>query len=130
MLGSAGIFAPSERRCTWPTPSWKRPSGPPGLAYLADDGVASPDGTPDDSDLQWPGTELEHSALFTDVRQSLLVRRFDCLGQDYVGHLSTISAYLQLPVAEREVVLDRSPGRAPDRVALVADLTLHLARRV
>jgi hypothetical protein len=47
---------------------------------------------------------------------------------DYVGHLSTISAYLELPVSVRERVLDRIHAVLPERVTLVADLTLHLAR--
>ena len=97
-------------------------------AYLPDDGVPSPDGTPDDSDLQWPGTELEHSALFTDVRQSTLVRRFELSAQDYVGHLSTISAYLQLPDTDRAHVLREIREALPARIDVTADITLHLAR--
>ena len=98
------------------------------LAYLADDGVPSPDGTPEDSDLQWPRTELEHSTLFTDVRQSTRERRLELSAQDYIGHLSTISAYLQLPAAVRERVLREIGDALPARVAVSADLTLHLAR--
>ena len=97
-------------------------------AYVVDDGVPSPDGTPEDSDLQWPGTELEHSALFTDVRQSMLERRFALSAQDYVGHLSTISAYLQLPAGVREQALREIGEVLPARVDVTADITLHLAR--
>jgi hypothetical protein len=49
--------------------------------------------------------------------------------QDYVGHLSTISAYLQLPVSVRSEVLDRVLDVLPERVTLVGDITLHLARK-
>jgi len=48
--------------------------------------------------------------------------------RDYVGHLSTISAYLELPDPVREGVLSRVLDVLPERVALVADITLHLAR--
>ena len=96
--------------------------------YLADDGVPSPDGTPEDSPMQWPGTELAASALFADVRQSSIERRLTMSAHDYVGHLSTISAYLELPDPVREGVLSRVLDVLPERVALVADITLHLAR--
>ncbi len=96
--------------------------------FLADDGVPSPDGTPTDSPMQWPGTELVRSSRFVDVRQSTIERRTEMSALDYVGHLSTISAYLQLPASVRERVLDRILGVLPERVTVVADLTLHVAR--
>jgi hypothetical protein len=91
-------------------------------------GRASPDGTPADSAMQWPGTELTRSDRFTDVRQSVVPRRTTVPASEYVGHLSTISAYLTLPDPVRADVLDRILRVLPARVALVADLTLHLAR--
>ena len=97
--------------------------------YLDDDQIPSPDGTPADSPMQWPGTELTGSALFTDVRQSTIERRPTVTARHYVGHLSTISAYLELPEPVRGEVLGRILQVLPDRVALNADLTLHLARR-
>ena len=96
--------------------------------FLADDGVPSPDGTPADSPMQWPGSELVRSNRFTDVRQSTIERRTAMSALDYVGHLSTISAYLELPVPVRERVLDQVLGVLPERVTVVADLTLHVAR--
>ncbi len=96
--------------------------------FLADDGVPSPDGTPTDSPMQWPGTELVRSSSFIDVRQSTIERRTVMSALDYVGHLSTISAYLELPVPVRERVLDQILGVLPERVTVVADLTLHVAR--
>jgi len=98
--------------------------------FLADDDVPSPDGTPADSPLQWPGTELAQSDRFVDVRQSTIERRTTMSAREYVGHLSTISAYLELPASDRERALDRILGVLPERVTLVADLTLHLARKV
>lgn len=96
--------------------------------FLADDGVPSPGGTPTDSPMQWPGTELVRSGRFVDVRQSVIERRTTMSARDYVGHLSTISAYLTLPDSVRERVLDRILGVLPARVTVVADLTVHVAR--
>jgi hypothetical protein len=97
--------------------------------YLADDGVPSPDGTPTSSEMQWPGTELTRDDLFVDVRQSTIERRTTMSASDYVGHLSTVSAYLELPVPSREHVFREIFRVLPARVSVVADLTLHLARK-
>ena len=97
-------------------------------AFLADDDVPSPDGTADDSPMQWPGTELTRTGLFADVRQSRLERRVSMSGPDYVAHLATISAYLELPAAVRQQVLARILTVLPERLTLDADITLHLAR--
>lgn len=96
--------------------------------YLPDDGVSSPDGTPEDSSMQWPGTELCQSDLFTDIRQIPIERRVVMSAEEYVGHLSTLSAYLQLSAAVRAEVFDLVLGVLPAHVTLNADLTLHLAR--
>ena len=98
--------------------------------YLPDDEVPSPDGTPADSPLQWPGSELEASEWFDDVRQVLVERRSTVPAVDFVGLLSTVSAYLELDPDVRDTVLRRIHGVLPDRVAVAADITLHLARRV
>jgi SAM-dependent methyltransferase len=97
--------------------------------YLVDDGFPSPDGTPPSSPMQWPGTELAASDLFVDVRQSAIERRTTMSASDYVGHLSTISAYLELPGPVREQLFRRIRRVLPERVAVAGDLTLHLARR-
>lgn len=96
--------------------------------YLTTDEVPSPDGTPAEAALQWPGTELTGSDLFTDVRQCVVERRTTMSARDYVGHLSTVSAYLELVVPARETVLARILEALPEQVDVVADLTLHLAR--
>jgi hypothetical protein len=49
--------------------------------------------------------------------------------RDYIGHLSTISAYLQLPAPEQEQVYSRIMRVLPERVQIAADITVHLARR-
>jgi hypothetical protein len=48
---------------------------------------------------------------------------------DYLGHLSTISAYLELPGPVRAQVFRRIRRVLPERVTVAGDLTLHLARR-
>ena len=96
--------------------------------FLADDEVPSPDATPPESPMQWPGTELERSDLFTDVRQSVLERRITLSAHQFVGHLSTVSAYLQLAEPVREQALAAVLAVLPERVAVDADITLHLAR--
>ncbi|WP_322982228.1 class I SAM-dependent methyltransferase [Streptomyces sp. S584] len=97
--------------------------------YLESDGVPSPDGTPPDHAMQWPGTELRRSEWFTGVQQSVIERRLTMSASDYVGHLSTVSAYLMLPAGEREQVFGRILRVLPETVEIDADLTVHLARR-
>jgi len=79
--------------------------------------------------MQWPGTELQRSEWFADVQQSVIKRRLTMSAGDYIGHLSTISAYLELPTSEQEQVYSRIMQVLPDRVEIAVDLTVHLARR-
>ncbi len=79
--------------------------------------------------MQWPGTELRRSAWFADVQQFVIERRSTMGARDYVGHLSTISAYLELPVPEQEQVYSRIMQVLPETVGIAADITVHLARR-
>ena len=97
--------------------------------FLADDEVASPDGTPAHAPMQWPGSELLGSADFTDVRQVVIERRPVMSAADYLGHLSTISAYRMLPDDVRLRAFASIRDVLPDEVRLVADIVLHLARR-
>lgn len=97
--------------------------------FMDTDEVASPDGTPPEEEMQWPGTELHGSEWFTDVRQVVIGRRLSLSAADYVGHLATISAYLVLPDHEREQVFGRIMAVLPETVEIAADIILHLARR-
>ncbi|MEQ4722971.1 class I SAM-dependent methyltransferase [Nonomuraea sp. B19D2] len=97
--------------------------------FLASDDVPSPDGTPPEQDMQWPGTELQRSAWFTDVQQSVVERRLTMSARDYVGYLSTVSAYLMLPALEQEQVFGRIMRVLPATVGITADITVHMARR-
>jgi SAM-dependent methyltransferase len=97
--------------------------------FMDSDDVPSPDGTPPGHDMQWPGTELRHSEWFADVQQSVIERRLALTARDYIGHLSTVSAYLELPAAEQEQVYSRIMQVLPETVEIAADITVHLARR-
>jgi SAM-dependent methyltransferase len=96
--------------------------------FLEDDDVPSPDGTPAGDAMQWPGTELQRSAWFTDVEQAVVERRLTMTAAGYVGYLSTVSAYLQLERRAQEEVFARVMRVLPERVTVNADITLHLAR--
>jgi hypothetical protein len=97
--------------------------------FLASDEIPSPDGTPPDHEMQWPGSELQRSEWFTDVQQAEIERRLTMSARDYVGQLSTISAYLILPASEREQAFSRIMRVLPDKVEMAAHITVHLARR-
>jgi hypothetical protein len=97
--------------------------------FLDSDEIPSPDGTPPGNGMQWPGTELQRSEWFTDVQQSVIERRLAMSARDYIGHLSTISAYLELPAPEQEQVYGRIMQVLPERVEIAADVIIHLARR-
>jgi SAM-dependent methyltransferase len=97
--------------------------------FLDSDEVPSPDGTPPGHDMQWPGTELQRSEWFTDVQQLVIERRLTMSARDYVGHLSTISAYLELPPAEQEQAYSLIMQVLPKTVEITADVFVHLARR-
>ncbi|MFC8525898.1 class I SAM-dependent methyltransferase [Nocardia sp. NPDC057227] len=99
------------------------------IAFRGDDAVPSPDGTPPEQRMQWPGTELQRSELFTDVRQEVLEHRRTLSAHDYLGYLGTLSATLRLPQAERAQVLALVAAALPARVEIIADITAHLARR-
>ena len=97
--------------------------------FLDSDEVPSPDGTPPGHDMQWPGTELRRSEWFADVQQFVIERRLTMSARDYIGHLSTISAYLALPASKQEQVYTRIMQVLPETTEIAADITVHLARR-
>ena len=96
---------------------------------LESDDVASPDGTPPEQEMQWPGTELQRAESFTDVRQVVIGRRLTLSARGYLDHLSTVSAYLELPPAERDQVFRQIAAVLPETVEISADIAVHLARR-
>jgi hypothetical protein len=62
------------------------------------------------------------------VRQVVIERRLTLAADDYVAHLATISAYLQLSAGDRALVLERIGEVLPASVDLRADVTVHVAR--
>ena len=97
--------------------------------FLAEDDIPPPDGTPPGSAMQWPGSELLQAEQFTDVRQVILERRATVTADHYVGYLSTVSAYLQLPEGARRQALGRVLDALPAHVVVASDIHVHLARR-
>jgi SAM-dependent methyltransferase len=97
--------------------------------FLESDEIPSPDGTPPGHEMQWPGSELRRSEWFTDVRQAVIERQVTMTARDYVGQLSTVSAYLVLPASVRDQVFNRIRQVLPDTVEMTSDITVHLARR-
>jgi SAM-dependent methyltransferase len=129
LITPGGVFASFGSQLRLDDPAVSQAVGDVLAGYGLDDNVPSPDGTPPDSPVQWPGTELLAAREFTDLRQRTLKRRLSMSASDYVGHLSTVSAYLALSEDLRAEVLDRIAAALPQRVSVNADLVLHLARR-
>ena len=96
--------------------------------WLVDDSPAGPVETSDDG-MHWPATELVASPLFTEVRETVVEQRLVLSRSEWLGYLSTVSAYLMLSADDRAAALDAVAAVLPDEVELTADLTLHLARR-
>jgi len=129
LLEPGGVFASFGGQVHLADPAVEEVVRAARAPFLENDDVAPPDGTPPGYHMQWPGTELQRSEWFTDVQQSVIERRWTMITRDYVGHLSTISAYLQLPASEQEQIYGRIMQVLPERVEVSADITVHLARR-
>lgn len=130
LLVSGGVFASFGGPLDLADPDMEGAVRAARAPFLTDDDVPSPDGTPADSPMQWPGTELTSSDLFAGVQQRILERRTTMSRRDYVGLLSTISAYLELTPADRATTLGRIYEVLPEHVEVTGDITLHLARKV
>ncbi len=130
LLEPGGVFASFGGPQVLADPALEAAAQAAQAPWLEDDGFPSPDGTPSDAPLRWPGSELERTDLFEDVRQHTIVRRPRMTALDYVSHLSTVSAYLMLSAADRRAALAAVREVLPDEVTVSADLTLHVARRV
>jgi hypothetical protein len=68
--------------------------------------------------------------VFGDVETHDVAREVVVTQKEYVGHLSTISAYLRLPLEEQQDVLRAVAELVPAQVRLDASVALQLARRV
>lgn len=96
--------------------------------WMIDDTSAGPTDLIDG--MHWPATELMDDSRFADIRETVVEQRLELSGAEWVGYLSTVSAYLVLSEADRAAALDAVARILPDVVEVTADLTLHLARRV
>ncbi|MEV6416275.1 class I SAM-dependent methyltransferase [Kribbella sp. NPDC051718] len=130
LVRPGGVFANFGVPIQLADPALQKAARAARLPYLDDDGVPSPDGTAADRPMQWPGTELEQSEWFTDVRQVVIERRLPMSAVDYVGQLSTVSAYVLLSPADRDEVFRRTLEALPETVELDAQVHVHLARRL
>jgi hypothetical protein len=95
---------------------------------LPDDVIRAPEPDASGSALRWPGNELTDSPLFTDIRQLEFPRRLELSSDEYIGHLGTVSAFLTLSESDRRTAFADIRAVLPERVAIAADLTVHLAR--
>jgi SAM-dependent methyltransferase len=129
LLSPGGVFASFGGPAQLGDPAVRDAVHAARAPFLENDEVPSPDGTPPEHDMQWPGTELRRSEWFADVQQHVVERRLALSARDYVGHLSTISAYLALPATEQEELYSRIMQVLPETVEVTADITVHLARR-
>lgn len=129
LLEPGGVFASFGGQAHLADPAVEEAVRAARAPFLENDSVPPPDGTPPGHHMQWPGTELQRSAWFTDVQQSVIERDWTMAARDYVGHLSTISAYLQLPDSQQQQIYGRIMQVLPERVEVSADIDVHLARR-
>ena len=129
LLADGGVFASFGGQVELADPAVAVAVGRARAPFLADDGVPAPDGTSPEAAMQWPGSELQGSDAFTDVRQVVIERRRMMSAADYLAHLGTISAYRVLADDVRAQAFASIAEVLPDHVELTVDLVLHLARR-
>ncbi|WNM31477.1 class I SAM-dependent methyltransferase [Streptomyces sp. Li-HN-5-11] len=129
LLEPGGVFASFAGPVRLADPAVEEAVRAARAPFLETDEIPSPDGTPPEHAMQWPGTELERSEWFTGVQQTVLERTVAMSAGDYVGLLSTISAYLVLPPSAQKQVFSRIAQVLPETVDITADITVHLARR-
>jgi SAM-dependent methyltransferase len=129
LLEPGGVFASFGGPAQLTDPAVREAVRAARAPFLENDDIPSPDGTPPEHDMQWPGTELQRSEWFADVQQFVIERRLTMTARDYIGQLSTVSAYLELPAPVREQVYGEIMRILPETVDVDADITAHLARR-
>lgn len=130
LIRPGGVFASFAVPIQLADPALKEAARAARTPYLESDGVPSPDDrAPADRPMEWPGTELQQAEWFTDVQQTVVERQLTMSAHDYVGHLSTVSAYVMLAPADRDQVFRRTLEVLPGTVEINAEVTAHLARR-
>jgi trans-aconitate methyltransferase len=129
LVESNGVFAAFGEPVQLADPTLEEAVRAARAPFLETDDVAPTDGTLAGADMQWPGTELQQSEWFSDVQQAVVERRLTMTAREYVGHLSTVSAYLQLAAPQQQQIYDRITQILPEHVDIAADVVVHLARR-
>jgi SAM-dependent methyltransferase len=128
LLAPEGVFANLGGPFELADPQLARAVADARSQLLPDDVIRAPEPDASDSALRWPGNELSSSPLFTDVRQVEIPRRLELSREEYIGHLGTVSGFLTLSESDRRTAFADIRAVLPDQVAIVADLTVHLAR--
>jgi SAM-dependent methyltransferase len=82
-----------------------------------------------DPSIGWTADVLREHPAFTDVVDTALPQHDRMSADDYVAHLSTLSAYRVLADDARTDLLARVRAMLPNPVDVVVDVPLHLARR-
>lgn len=77
----------------------------------------------------WPSDELLADDRFTRVSHRVLPRSYEVSRADWLGHLGTVSAHAVLPDEQRQAIVAELRVVLPERIEVVADLTIHVARR-
>ncbi|WNI27475.1 class I SAM-dependent methyltransferase [Streptomyces sp. ITFR-6] len=129
LLEPGGVFTSFGRPVGLADPAVEEAVRAARAPFLEDDGVPSPDGTPPEHDMQWPGTELQRSEWFDGVQQTVIESRLTMSAGDFLGYLSTVSAYIVLPRPRQDEIFSRILRVLPETVEISADIIVHLARR-
>jgi trans-aconitate methyltransferase len=80
--------------------------------------------------VEWWTEDIEGSGLFVGTESRDVEREVVVSQKEYVGHLTTISAFLGLAIEDQADVLRTVAELVPGQVRLDASVTLQLARRV
>lgn len=99
------------------------------LPWLIADDPAGPTDQSEDG-MHWPATELVADERFSDVQETSFEQRVTLSRAEWIGYLSTVSAYLMLSQQDRAAAFAAIGAVLPDAVEVTADITLQLARRV
>jgi SAM-dependent methyltransferase len=83
---------------------------------------------PDDDYHHKPLDGIEDDGRFADVTEEVVPRVVVVPQKEFVGYLSTVSAYLLMSLEERQHVLHRIAAALPEQVAVDVTVRLHLAR--
>lgn len=93
-----------------------------------EDDVRGPDLRSRDHDAAY--AELPDLPELTAVERVTIPRRTTCAREEYLSHLSTLSAYLVMTPEQRDPALARIRDVLPAEVEVTQDVTVRLARKV